>query len=298
MKKCLPQLLLVLALLLSPSAPTLFAQVANASEIPPPVAELQALMKEFETRAESEGQESSALADEFFERIDQLLEKYAADRSEGVAHVAATRAFMLFRLRGDAERVRELLLAIPKDFPGTQVAAHIPTTLKQLDEAIAQISSWRAPNSILLTIGQRRTGEIVTREGRDGLVKFQSTDKYSFAVREAGEYVIEMTSDKIDSGLPGPFRALIERSSDKIECGLRLLRGDGTLIAEDGTSQQRRERELASIIDALEDDYFYGIDAPGPDASIVRYLTPGGYVIEASSGNGNTGSYQIEVRRK
>jgi len=153
MKKLIPQLLLVLALLLSPSAPALFAQdgageAADTSEIPPPVAELEAIIEEFGNREASEGQASRALVDEFFGRIDQLLEKYAGDRSEGVAHVAFARAFMLFELRGDAERAIELLSAIPKDFPDTEIAAHIPTVLARLDERIAQASSGRdAPDN-------------------------------------------------------------------------------------------------------------------------------------------------------
>jgi len=128
MKKRLPNLLLALALLLSPLAPTAFAQDAAAEnvaqDVPPPVAELQALFEEIQTREMSE-----ALVDEFFERLDALLESYAGDRSEGVAQVAAARAFMVLQLRGDAEAARELFAAIAADFPGTETAGQIPTCL-------------------------------------------------------------------------------------------------------------------------------------------------------------------------
>jgi len=146
MKKLLSQLLLVLALLLSPSAPILFAQ--GRAELPPPVAELQAIIEEFQARGGSE-----TLIDEFFERIDQLLRKYAGDRSDGVAQVAAARAFMTLEILGDAERARSLFAAIPKDFPGTQIAAQIPSVLERLDERVAQAASEQASTDAL--IGQR-----------------------------------------------------------------------------------------------------------------------------------------------
>jgi len=126
MKKLLPHLLLAFALLFGTSAPVGFAQGETAAktgetaaaEIPPPVAELQALFEEIQTREMSE-----ALVDEFFERIDALLAKYTGDRSEGVAQVAAARAFMVLQLRNDAETARKLFAAIATDFPGTETAA-------------------------------------------------------------------------------------------------------------------------------------------------------------------------------
>jgi len=167
--KLLPHLLLALALLLSPSAPAIFAQneageAANASEPPPPVVELQALFEEIQTREMSE-----ALVDEFFGRLDQLLEKYADDRSEGVAQVAAARAFMVLQLRGDAERARELFSAIAKDYPGTETAAQIPTALKQLDEMIAQAESEETSTDAL--VGQPAPELNFLWSTKDGLKK-------------------------------------------------------------------------------------------------------------------------------
>jgi len=149
MKKRLPNLLLALALLFSPLAPTTFAQGAAAEniaqDVPPPVAELQALFEEIQTREMSE-----ALVAEFFERLDALLESYAGDRSEGVAQVAAARAFMVLQLRGDAEAARELFAAIATDFPGTETAGQIPTVLAQLDELLANTAATEARTDALV----------------------------------------------------------------------------------------------------------------------------------------------------
>jgi len=168
MKKRLPHLLLTLALLFSPLAPTSFAQDEasdNAStEVPPPVAELQALFEDIQTREMSE-----SLVDEFFERIDALLAKYATDRSEGVAQVAAARAFMVLQLRGDAEAARELFAAIATDFPGTETAAQVPSVLKQIDELIANAAATEASEDAI--VGQPAPELNFLWSTKDGLKK-------------------------------------------------------------------------------------------------------------------------------
>jgi len=101
-----------------------------------------------------------------------------------------------------------------------------------------------APAPQPLTIGQRSTGELLS-----GLPV-----EHPFSVRQAGEYVIEMTSDDIDSYLR------LSRNGEKID----------------------------------EDDD----GGRALNARITRHLTPGDYVIEASSVDGDGGSYQIEIRRQ
>jgi len=101
-----------------------------------------------------------------------------------------------------------------------------------------------APDPRPLTIGQRSTGELLS-----GLPV-----EHPFSVRQAGEYVIEMTSDDIDSYLR------LSRNGEKID----------------------------------EDDD----GGRGLNARITRHLSPGNYVIEASSVDGDGGSYQIEIRRQ
>jgi len=146
MKKLLAQLLLSLALLLSPSAPALFAQ--NEAADSPAVAELKALFEFFQERDPSE-----EVFDEFFAALDALIARYEGDRSDGVAQVAAARAFMTLQLRGDIEQARKLIAAIPIDYPGTPTAEQAEKALTQIDELASNDDADEAALDVAL-IGQ------------------------------------------------------------------------------------------------------------------------------------------------
>jgi thiol-disulfide isomerase/thioredoxin len=99
-------------------------------------ADLTALVGRIKAKVSSGQRTAQALAPELAE-FDRLRAKYAAQKTDMVASIALMQAALYIQVLDDAAKARELLLAMKKDFPGTQPAESVDALLDQLDRTAA-----------------------------------------------------------------------------------------------------------------------------------------------------------------
>jgi len=157
-----------------------------------------------------------------------VFDAYLVLNGPGVSHEVADGA-----TRFDARILRTILE------PGTyQITARSFGGGSNTGLFTLAASARDAPDSSPLTIGQRRTGE---------LLHPRPSVEHSFSVRQAGKYVIEMTSDEIDSYL--------------------FLVRDGNLIDEDDDSGGERNARITRHLEPGE----YVIEAASVDEEFGSY---------------------------
>ncbi|KXU36651.1 hypothetical protein AXK11_03730 [Cephaloticoccus primus] len=121
------------------------ASAQSDEELAPATKELNTLIEKYIDHPAGPG-----VADELFKELDALIAKYAGDRSDPVAQLAAFKAFMTFQVREDPAEARKLFAAIATDFPGTETAEQVPATLEALDQFVAGAASEQAPKADLV----------------------------------------------------------------------------------------------------------------------------------------------------
>jgi thiol-disulfide isomerase/thioredoxin len=80
------------------------------------------------------GQRSAAALEPELAQFDALLLKYGANKTDMVASIALMRAGLYIQVFDDLPKARELLLALKRDFPGTQPADNVESMLAELDQ--------------------------------------------------------------------------------------------------------------------------------------------------------------------
>ncbi len=142
MKKLSRLLLAALALGLTAYSP-LAAQQAPASplaapEQPPadPVMEdLTALVQKVKAKIGAGQRTAEALAPELAE-FDQLLLKYGGQKTDMVATILLMKAGLYIQVLDEPAQARELIVALKRDFPGTEPAAGADNILAELDRSL------------------------------------------------------------------------------------------------------------------------------------------------------------------
>jgi thiol-disulfide isomerase/thioredoxin len=114
------------------------ATVGEAAKSPDEIVtqELTALVNRIKVKIGSGSRTAEALAPELAE-FDQLLAKHGGEKSDMVASIALMRAGLYIQVFEDFTKGRELLLALQRDFPGTQPAEHVDAMLKEMDAMAA-----------------------------------------------------------------------------------------------------------------------------------------------------------------
>jgi thiol-disulfide isomerase/thioredoxin len=136
-------LLPTLALGLSLLAPG-FAQLTGGGPLAPAVkttdelitADMMALVDRIRAKIADGHRTAEDLAPELAE-FDTLLMKYGGQKTDLVAGIALMRAGLYIQVLDDLPKARELLLAIKRDFPGTQPADNVDQLLADLDRQAA-----------------------------------------------------------------------------------------------------------------------------------------------------------------
>jgi thiol-disulfide isomerase/thioredoxin len=164
-------LLLVVALSFSPA----FAQLpptAEPGQIAPTADELVTRdLTELVGRIKaklSAGQRTAAALETELAQFDALLLKYGGQKTDMVASIALMRAGLYIQVFEDLPKGRELLLALKRDFPGTQSANNADALVKQVDAMIAA----KAAKAAL--IGQAAPELNFNWASRDGLKTLSS----------------------------------------------------------------------------------------------------------------------------
>lgn len=131
---------LILALLaLASASPVLtHAQAPTApqsAELTPAQKDLQALVQRISAKIRANQATKESLAAELKE-FDELLAKYA-DNKENAAEIAFMHAMLYAQVLKDTEKGREMLLALQKNYAGTEPAGAVDRVLEQIDRMAA-----------------------------------------------------------------------------------------------------------------------------------------------------------------
>jgi thiol-disulfide isomerase/thioredoxin len=112
-------------------APVPAAQAAAAPS--PVIVDLKALVDAVMAKLHAGQRSATDLAPEL-QKFDALLAKYPEKTNE-TAQIAVMKAMLYLQVLGDQVKGREMLEALKKDFPGTQVAANVDRIIAQIDQA-------------------------------------------------------------------------------------------------------------------------------------------------------------------
>jgi len=116
----------------TPAAP---APAAGTAAADPALADLTALIGRIHAKLRAGLRTPGALAPEL-ERFDALLLKYGGQKTDAVASIALMRAGLYIQVFDDMPKARELLLALKRDFAGTEPAASVDQLLAEMDREI------------------------------------------------------------------------------------------------------------------------------------------------------------------
>lgn len=138
------------ALLLSPTAAQLAGPAdpvaaATTSVDDQVTADLGDLVNRIKQKLQA-GQRTAAALEPELAEFDALLLKYGANKTDMVASIALMRAGLYIQVFEDLPKSRELLLALKRDFPGTQPANNVEKMLAELE----QMEKARAAKAALL----------------------------------------------------------------------------------------------------------------------------------------------------
>jgi thiol-disulfide isomerase/thioredoxin len=108
--------------------------LAEAKEpaVDPVMEELTLLVNRIKTKLSANQRTAEALAPEL-EHFDRLLAKYGDQKTDMVASIPLMKAALYIQVLDDPAKARELLLALKRDFPGTQPASGVDRLLEELD---------------------------------------------------------------------------------------------------------------------------------------------------------------------
>ena len=98
----------------------------------PVFVELTTLIGQVREKLQAGQRTRAALAPEL-EQFDALLLKYGAQKTDVVASIALMRAGLYIQVFEDLPKARELLLALKREFPGTEPASNVDQLIAQLD---------------------------------------------------------------------------------------------------------------------------------------------------------------------
>ncbi len=98
----------------------------------PVVVELTAIVNRVKAKISANQRTAADLAPELAE-FDALLLKYGSQKSDIVASIPLMKAGLYIQVLDDPATARQILLALQRDFPGTQPAASVDQLLNELD---------------------------------------------------------------------------------------------------------------------------------------------------------------------
>ena len=97
------------------------------------IADLTAIVNQVKAKMKTGRPTAESLAPEIAQ-FDALLQKHAGEKTDLVASVALMRAALFIQVIDDEPKARELLLALKRDFAGTEPAKTVDKLLAQLDD--------------------------------------------------------------------------------------------------------------------------------------------------------------------
>src|SRR5438105_6517188 len=119
-------------MLAQPAAPVQVAPARTPAE-DQLITDLRAIVNQVKAKMKMGQPTAATLAPELAE-FEALLQKHAGEKTDLVASVALMRAALYIQVLDDAPKARELLLALQRDFAGTEPAKNVDKVLAQLDE--------------------------------------------------------------------------------------------------------------------------------------------------------------------
>ena len=97
------------------------------------IADLTTIVNQVKAKMKAGRPTAETLAPELAQ-FDALLQKHAGEKTDLVASVALMRAALFIQVIDDEPKARELLLALKRDFAGTEPAKNVDQLLAQLDD--------------------------------------------------------------------------------------------------------------------------------------------------------------------
>ena len=113
-------------------APTSPLAETKEPAVDPVIEDLTALVNRVKAKLAANQRTAAALAPELAE-FDALLLKYGGQKTDIVASIALMKAALYIQVLDDPAKARELLLALKRDFPGTQPASNVDQLIEELD---------------------------------------------------------------------------------------------------------------------------------------------------------------------